>query len=317
MKIHANSFTFFQFPPSLDVSPLFEADADADALICDNHTLLEDRRLKPIGPLELACTGFVEVTEDALHHHLVFNGEACAWIAHGLTKKILPAAAVNEALAEKLKAIEEREGRKPGGRTRKRIKEELVNEMLPRAFSRTVRTDALLFPKRGLIAVATASRKTAEGVVSEIRAALGSFPALPLNAEVAPRAVLTGWVAGDVMPDGLALGYEAKLEDPAGGGSVKLKDQDLVGEEINAHLEVGKQATTLALANGDRSTFTFSEDLALRKFRIGEAVMDEFNADEHDDAATFQAGVMTIVAAELVQVFGVMSEAFKFSSAEG
>ena len=67
-----------------------------------------------------------------------------------------------------------------------------MHELLPRAFVRPGRTDALLDLEHGLCVVDTSSRKSGENVVSEIRHALGSFPALPLNAEVAPRAVLTG-----------------------------------------------------------------------------------------------------------------------------
>ena len=70
---------------------------------------------------------------------------------------------------------------------------DLITELLPRAFVRPVRSDALLDTTLGVIAVDTSSRKNAESVVSEIRRALGSFPALPVNAEVAPRAILTGW----------------------------------------------------------------------------------------------------------------------------
>src|SRR3546814_1853223 len=81
--------------------------------------------------------------------------------------------------------MEQREGRKPGGRARKRLKEDLVHELLPRAFVKPSRTDAVLDLEHGLCIVDSSSRKSAEGVVSEIRNALGSFPALPLNAEVA------------------------------------------------------------------------------------------------------------------------------------
>lgn len=44
----------------------------------------------------------------------------------------------------------------------------------------------------GQAGLATSSRRTGEYVMSSIRALLGSFPAMPLNAEVAPRSVLTG-----------------------------------------------------------------------------------------------------------------------------
>src|SRR3546814_18526345 len=81
-------------------------------------------------------------------------------------------------------------------RSRKRLKEDLVHELLPRAFVKPSRTDAMLDLEHGLCIVDSSSRKSAEGVVSEIRNALGSFPALTPNAEVAPGSVLTGWNAG-------------------------------------------------------------------------------------------------------------------------
>ena len=84
-------------------------------------------------------------------------------------------------LARKLEEAEEREGRRPGGRARKRMKDELVHELLPRAFVRPSRTDALLDLKHGLCIVDTSSRKNAEAVVSALRQALGSLPAQPAN----------------------------------------------------------------------------------------------------------------------------------------
>ncbi len=104
--------------------------------------------------------------------------------------KILPSSVVNDLLGKKLAEIEQKEGRKPGGRTRKRLKEDLVHELLPRAFVKPSRTDALLDLEHGFVAVDSSSRKSAENFVSEIRHAMGSFPALPLNAEVAPRSIL-------------------------------------------------------------------------------------------------------------------------------
>jgi recombination associated protein RdgC len=122
------------------------------------------------------------------------------WLTVGGEDRLLPGAVVNDMLAKKLEEIEQKEGRKPGGRTRKRIKDELITDLLPRAFVKPSRTDALLDLEHGVVVVDTSSRKSGENVVSEIRRALGSFPALPLNAEVAPRSVLTGWIAGEPCP---------------------------------------------------------------------------------------------------------------------
>ena len=191
------NLTFFRFPNSLDLSEL--------------ETQLANCALKPVGALELSSRGFIPPfgrDAEALSHRI---GDAI-WLSVGSEDKLLPGAVVNDLLQKKLAEIEQKEGRRPGGRTRKRLKEDLVHELLPRAFVRPGRTDALLDLEHGLCVVDTSSRKTGENVVSEIRHALGSFPALPLNAEIAPRAVLTGWIAGEPLPDGLSLGDECELK---------------------------------------------------------------------------------------------------------
>ena len=82
--------------------------------------------------------------------------------------------------------------------------------------------------RQGVIFVDTSSRKAAESVVSDIRHAIGSFPALPLNAEVAPRSILTSWIAGDPLPHPTlaetrhALSAHYRHEEPDGFATAGL-----------------------------------------------------------------------------------------------
>lgn len=296
------NLTLFRFPTSLDFSDL------------DAH--LGEFALKPVGPLELSSRGFVPPFGnhgEALSHSI---GDAL-WLTIGGEDKLLPGAVVNDLLQKKLAAIEEKEGRKPGGRTRKRIKDELITELLPRAFVRPVRTDALVDTQLGVIAIDTSSRKNAEGVVSELRHALGSFPALPVNAEVAPRAILTGWIAGDPLPDGLVLGDECELRDPADSGAVvKIQHMELVGEEINKHLEAGKQVTRLALILDDHVSFVIGEDLVVRKFKLLDGAVDQLEASDTDDIAAELDARFALMAGEFKRLFAVLENAFKLSKAD-
>jgi recombination associated protein RdgC len=68
---------------------------------------------------------------------------------------------VNDLLARKLAEIEEKEGRKPGGRERKQMKDDLLHELLPRAFVKPSRTDALLDLEHGFVAVDTSPARPA------------------------------------------------------------------------------------------------------------------------------------------------------------
>ena len=296
------NLTFFRFPASLNIE-----DLDAGLVDC---------ALKPVGAMELSSRGFVSPfgrNEEALSHRI---GDAL-WLAAGSEDKILPGSVVNDLLQKKLAEIEEKEGRRLGGRARKRLKEDLVHELLPRAFVKPGRTDAMLDLTHGFIAVDTSSRKSAEAVVSDVRQALGSFPALPLSAEVAPRSILTGWIAGDPLPDGLSLGDECELRDPVDHGAViKCQHQELQSDEIAKHLEAGKQVTRLALTLDDHVSFVLGEDLVIRKLKFLDGAVDQLESSDRDDFRAELDARFALFSAEVRRLFLTLEPALKLSKAE-
>jgi recombination associated protein RdgC len=296
------NLTLFRFPTSLDFAEL--------------ETRLAECALKPVGALELSSRGFISPfgrDGEALSHRIA----DAIWLSVGTEDKLLPGAVVNDLLSRKLEEIERKEGRKPGGRARKRLKEDLVHELLPRAFVRPGRTDALLDLGHGLCIVDSSSRKSAENVVSEIRHALGSFPALPVNAEVAPRSILTGWVAGEPLPEGLSIGDECELKDAADKGAVvKCQRQELQSDEIAKHLESGKQVTRLALTLDDHVSFVLGEDLVVRKFKLLDGAVDSLESTERDDVRAELDVRFALMAAEAKRLFNVLEPALKISRVE-
>jgi recombination associated protein RdgC len=297
------NLTFFRFPTTHKFDDL--------------DTGLDACQLKPVGPLELSSRGFVSPFGRDSELLAARQGDAL-WLTVGGEDRLLPGAVVNEMLARKLEEIEAKEGRKPGGRTRKRIKDELITDLLPRAFIKPSRTDALIDRTLGVVAVDTSSRKTAENIVSEIRRALGSFPALPLNAEVAPRSVLTSWVAGEALPEGLSLGDECELRDPIDQGAiVKCQRMELTDNaEIDKHLQSGKQVTRLALSLDDHVSFVLGEDLVVRKFKLLDGAVDQLESNATDDVHAELDARFVLMAGELRRLFTVLEGALKLSKVE-
>ncbi|MGQ4660668.1 recombination-associated protein RdgC [Lysobacter sp. F6437] len=296
------NLTFFRFPASTKLDDL--------------DTGLEDCQLKPVGPLELSSRGFVSPFGRDSELLAARQGDAI-WLTVGGEDRLLPGAVVNDMLARKLEEIEQKEGRKPGGRTRKRIKDELITDLLPRAFIKPSRTDALLDLEHGIAVIDSSSRKSAENVCSEIRRALGSFPALPLNAEVPPRSILTGWVAGEPLPDGLSIGDECELRDPVDQGAVvKVQRMDLHSDEIARHLETGKQVTRLALSLDDHVSFVLGEDLVVRKFKLLDGAVDQLDNNNADDARAEMDARFVLMSAEVKRLFAVLESALKLSKAD-
>lgn len=297
------ALTFFRFPTTLDFDQL--------------DALLAACALKPVGALELASRGFVPPFgrgATALSHRV----GGAIWITIGGENKLLPDAVVNKVLDERLEAIYARDGRRPGGRARKRLKEDIVHELLPGAFVKPSRIDAIIDPDLGVIAVDTASRRAAESVIGEIRHALGSFPALPLNAGVAPRSVLTSWAAGGPLPDGMTLGDDCTLEDAAeGGGKVKCYRIDLASNEITEHLHAGRQATRLSLVLSDAVSFDLDESLVVHKLRLLDGAIDALESADADSLEAELEARFALMAGETHRLFRVLENAMQLSAVEG
>lgn len=296
------NFTIMQFPAG-SISAFDLADA------------VRSRPLKDVAPLELASFGFgspLAPFDSNTAPAPVLVGDNVAFLSLVSWQKILPSSAINAELAKRIRVIEERDGKSLGGRARKRLKEDVVHELLPTALVKPVRVDFFVDLGRGLLVVDTATRKSAETVASELRQALGSFPALPLSAGIAPRSVLTGWISGDSLPDSFALGEECELRDADDHGAVvRCQRQDLVGEEISSHLESGKQVTRLALSNADSSSFTLDEDLVVRKFRLLDGAIDKIEGCEDDSADAVFEATCFILLGEFREIFEAVRTFFR------
>jgi recombination associated protein RdgC len=129
------NLTLFRFSPAVatDLKRLDEA--------------LAEHRLRPCGPMEMFTKGFVPPVGRGEEMPLTVNVKQCTLMTVGGEDKLLPAQVINEELQRKVQKIAEEEGRKVGGRERKRIKEDLLNELLPRAFVRSSHSSPSVRPK--------------------------------------------------------------------------------------------------------------------------------------------------------------------------
>lgn len=290
------NLTLFRFSPAVahDLDRLDEA--------------LAKHPLHPCGPLEMHTHGFISPLgrdEEALSRTLGH----CTLFSLGSEDKILPAAVINEAVSLRARALAEKEDRRIGGRQRRQLKQEVLDELLPRAFSRPSRLDAYIDRKSGWLVLDTSSRKSAEAALSALRDAMGSFPALPLAARETPRAVLTDWLARGVLPEGLSLGDECELRDPsvAHGAVVRCQRQDLASGEIQEHLRTGKQVFQLGLEYDGRMGFVLGEDLVVRKLRFHDVVTDELEGDQQESAAAEVDARFALMSLELERLLGQLA----------
>ena len=212
---------------------------------------------------------------------------------------------------EKAEAIELEQGRKVRKKEKDELKEDIMLELLPRAFSRNRRTYAYLSPADGVLVVDAGSAKQAEDIASALRQSLGSLPVRPPVLEQAPAFTFTGWLNESLdLPASIELGTECELKDPSeDGGVVRCKGLDLKCEEIQNHLEAGMQVTKLSLTWDDNVSFVLDEEFGIRRLKFGETLQEKLDDVDSDDAAAKFDAAFSLMTLELSRLIPGMLDA--------
>lgn len=192
-------------------------------------------------------------------------------------EKVIPAAVVNEALKERIAAIELKEQRKVGRKEKLTLKEELLSELTPRAFVRSSYTWGYIDLSQQRILIDAVSSKKADEFLDLLRQTLGSLPVIPINTTLSPAHVMTQWLGeAQKRPVGLALDGQCELRSDLEEGSViRCKQPDLDADEVVAHIETGKQVVKLAINWQERVQCILQEDLVIKRLRFGDDLLDE------------------------------------------
>jgi recombination associated protein RdgC len=278
------------------------------------HERLMAQRFRACGPLELATMGWASpLGPNADLLALPANG--CLLIAARRQERLLPASVVAEAVAERVAEIEQSETRDVPRRERTQLREQLLAEMLPQAFTRSRLVGAYIDPVGGWVVVDAASDKVAEEVLSLLRKSLDSFPAKPLTAGVPVSERLSAWVASGSAGDGFELEDQCELRDPGDSRSVvRCRGMDLTIPEIKAHLDSGKRVVALGLAWGEHLSLVLDETLGLRRLRFADELIDQAADDAGEDETRRLEAEVSIMTDQLRSLLKGLTAAFELET---
>lgn len=250
---------------------------------CGKRDLSQYGWVAPMGP------GFAE---------LIHTANGFTMICARKEEKVMPSAVIKELVEDKAAIIEAQEDRKLYRKERETLKEEIIFDALPHAFTRSSRTFAYIDPRNGWLVVDAASPKKAEELTSYLRETLGSLPVVPPQVVASPSVVMTQWLREEGVPEDLLILNEAELRESAEDGSIiRCKNQDLSAEEVTAHLDAGKQAYKLAIEWDENFSAILNDDLTLKRLKFDESLISEADdAGTEDAAAKFDAdfAIMTL-----------------------
>lgn len=245
------------------------------------ETRLEEHKLNPVGGLAIESIGWVSPFGPTDRTLSVRSGSFVG-LTLGSETRVLPPGVINKALSDRIAKLETERGKRVGGRERKRLRDEILTDLIPRAFVQPGRVNCYLDLSEGWLVVDSSSRTAAERVLSCLRATFEHLPAMPPEPAESIRSLVTGWLAGAPRPDGFELGDSALLRDPSDrAAQARLKGMDLATDEVAEHLRSGKQCTELALAVDQAVALRVDEAFTVRGIRILD-VDQAMGPAEHD-----------------------------------
>lgn len=278
-------------------------DVDADAV----EDQLAKKLFVPCGSQDQETRGWVSPMGDEFLLHRV-GGQ---WlIALGMEQKLLPSSVVKQEAEERAEEIAERQGYKLGRKQMKDLREQVMQELLPRAFTRRRKAFAWIDPIGGWLGVDASSQARAEDVLEALRQSLDALPLGLVRTERSPTSAMADWLAGGEAPAGFTIDQDCELrsvsEDKA---AVRYVRHALDGDEVRAHLEGGKLPTRLALTFDDRISFVLTEKLEIKRLDFLDVVKDKLDEHGAEDArALFDAG-FALMTGELGRLLPALLEA--------
>ena len=285
---------------------------------------LDRARFAPCSPTEPRSAGWVE-PRGREHGALAESVGGQLVLSLRTEVRAVPGSAVRDALEDRLRRIEQETGSRPRGKQRKELKEEVVIDLLPRAFSKFSTTRIWIDPKARLMLVGAGSAAKADEAVGALMEAFREkateLPVSLVKTGMSLSTAMSTWLAEREPPAGFSIDRECELKQAGAGESqvalegaapapagdkatVRYARHPLDIDEIVAHIEQGKVATKLAMTWQDRVSFVLDASLVLRRIEILDVVLEaaagQAGGGEEDDGFDAHVAIATAELGRLV-----------------
>ena len=253
---------------------------------------LEKMMFVPCGATQPFAAGWTP-PRGAAHDPLV-EAVGAQWLMKlMIEQRVLPSAVVKRRLDERAAQIEQATGRKPGKKQAKELKEEIVLELLPQAFTKQEAIKVWLDPKQRLLMVDATSPAKADEVVTHLVKALDGISLAPLHTAQAPAAAMSEWLTSGAAPAGFSVDRECELKSADETKSaVRYARHALDIDEVRQHIAAGKRPTQLALTWQGRVSLLLTEAMQIKKIAFLEGVF-EGGKPAKDEAFDADAAIAT------------------------
>ena len=274
----------------------------ADAL----EAALQKHAFRPGNSQEMQSLGWVAPREGG---GLVHSVDGQFLLSLRAEKKLLPATVINQVARAKAQDIEEQQGYKPGRKQMKEIKEQVTDELLPKAFTVYRDTRVWLDTRRHSLVIDAAAAAKSDEVLGVLAKSIEPFPVLPLHVEMSPASAMTSWLIADEPPAGFSVDQDTELRSTSESrAAVRYVRQSIEIDDVRKHVQAGKQCTRLALTWADRVSFVLTDGLDIKRVTPLDVLKENQDSAAQNEDEQFDSD-MALMTGELARLIEGMVEA--------
>jgi recombination associated protein RdgC len=267
---------------------------------------LAPQTFTPGSSLEMQTQGWTSPRGNGMLVHTV-NRQILLQLA--TEKKLLPSSVINQVSKERALELEEQQGFKPGRKQMKELKEQVTDELLPRAFSIQRSTRVWIDPVNGWLVVDAASASKADEVFKMLLKSLESLPFGVLYTERSPLSAMTDWLAADEAPGGFTVDQDTELRATGEGkATVRYVRHTIEADDVRRHIAAGKQCTRLAMTWTDRVSFVLTEAMTIKRVAPLDVLKENEDSVMQNEDERFDTD-FALMTGELAKLIGDLVEA--------
>ncbi len=277
---------------------------DAD----DLERKLAQQSLQPCGGFQMESRGWTCPQDDGRY---LYQQNQQWLLALGLEQKLLPASIIRQLAQDRAVEIARQQGRPAGRKQMRDLREQVTNELLPRALARRSTTNGWMDTAHGWLAVDAAADAKSEQFMEALRRADDNMQALRLETQRSPAAAMAEWLVKGDAPGAFSIDQDLELRaSDAGKATVRYARHNLEGKEIRDHITAGKTVVRLGLTWNDRISFVLTEQLQIKRVTFLEILKRESDAEVEDEGEQFEidvalmTGELPLLLADLVKALG-------------
>ncbi|RKE24245.1 recombination associated protein RdgC [Paraburkholderia sp. BL23I1N1] len=224
-------------------------------------------------------------------------------------KKLLPASVVTQVTKARALELEEQQGFKPGRKQMRELKEQVTDELLPRAFSIRRDTRVWIDTRNGWLVIDAGSQAVADEVLGLLVKSIDQLPLGTVRVTQSPVAAMTDWLLSGEGPAGFTLDQDTELRSPSeGNATVRYVGHTLEAEDMRRHIEAGKQCMRLAMTWNDRVSFVLTPSLTIKRIAALDVLKEASDPTAQNDDERFDSDV-TLMTAELDRMLNDLLDA--------